>query len=183
MALIERHPPERRADRGVIVACTASCCCCCCCCLHTLGGIVGAAVASGIQARLPANPGPTERARRDSSAKATQLYWRVLLALGGLLALIGIMLAYGGVSQGPQAPDWQNIAFVIGAGFALGLPFLQVIASVVALILIAIFWDARYSDKTAAQKRIVVITGATIAGAVAGTVVMVFLLAALLNLH
>src|SRR5262245_37793029 len=40
----EAHPPERkRRPQSVVVAC--GCCCCCCCCLHTLGGVIGAAVA------------------------------------------------------------------------------------------------------------------------------------------
>ncbi len=39
------HPPERRHRRPIAPALAGGCCCCCCCCLHTLGSIIGAAVA------------------------------------------------------------------------------------------------------------------------------------------
>src|SRR4051794_15551797 len=40
------HAPERRR-RGVVPAQAGGCCCCCCCCcLHTVGGLVGALIAS-----------------------------------------------------------------------------------------------------------------------------------------
>ena len=41
---IEAHPPERGEHKKQYVI-LYSCCCCCCCCLHTIGGVVGAAVA------------------------------------------------------------------------------------------------------------------------------------------
>jgi hypothetical protein len=37
--------PERRRQRVSVPAQAGGCCCCCCCCLHTIRGIVGAAVA------------------------------------------------------------------------------------------------------------------------------------------
>jgi hypothetical protein len=40
---IECHPPERRRRVEARMCCGS--CCCCCCCLHTLGGIIGAAIA------------------------------------------------------------------------------------------------------------------------------------------
>jgi hypothetical protein len=42
--MIECHPPERRrrAEIRMCCGCTSSCCCCC---LHTVGGIIGAAIA------------------------------------------------------------------------------------------------------------------------------------------
>lgn len=38
------HPAERRHGVSPTPAQTGSCCCCCCCCLHTIGGLIGAAV-------------------------------------------------------------------------------------------------------------------------------------------
>lgn len=38
----ESHPPERRRRTETLMC---GCCCCCCCCLHTVGGIIGSAVA------------------------------------------------------------------------------------------------------------------------------------------
>ncbi len=43
------HPPERGPRRSSVPAQAGPCCCsCCCCCLHTLGGLIGAAVASNL---------------------------------------------------------------------------------------------------------------------------------------
>ena len=40
------HQPERRRQRASVPAQAGGCCCCCCCCcLHTVGGLIGAAVA------------------------------------------------------------------------------------------------------------------------------------------
>lgn len=40
---LESHPPERRRRPPTV---TLMCCCsCCCCCLHTVGGIIGSALA------------------------------------------------------------------------------------------------------------------------------------------
>jgi hypothetical protein len=50
--VIECHPPERRRRTEVRI-CHGSCCCCCCC-LHTIGGIVGAAVAPALGSRSSA---------------------------------------------------------------------------------------------------------------------------------
>ena len=45
--LIKQHLPERgeRKKSYLVVYSCGSCCSCCCCCLHTLGGVIGAAVA------------------------------------------------------------------------------------------------------------------------------------------
>ena len=41
---IVKHEPERRRKALTTLNCGCSCCCCCCC-LHTIGSIVGAAIA------------------------------------------------------------------------------------------------------------------------------------------
>src|SRR5438105_3692403 len=64
------HPPERRR-RSVIVA-SPSCCCCCCCCLHTVGGLVGAGIASA----------------KPTGRFAARLYWQTL----GILVGVGVFL-------------------------------------------------------------------------------------------
>ena len=157
MTTIERHPPERRENRGVIVACTGSCCCCCCC-LHTLGGIVGAAVAS------PSGTS-TDGASQASSAKAAHTYWLLLVALCGLIAAGGMSIAYSDRGR------WQDVAIVVG-GLVLGLPLVQIAVSVAAVILIAINWPFRFADKRAALKRIGRITRHTITGTMVGVIIM-----------
>src|ERR1022692_233243 len=51
------HAPERRRHRtGVPAQAGPGCCCCCCCCLHSVGSLIGAAVAPnlGPRSRMPA---------------------------------------------------------------------------------------------------------------------------------
>lgn len=66
---LQAHPPERRR-RGVTLA-AHGCCCCCCCCLHTLGGLIGAAVA-GTKARTP------------EGNRTVMAYWLILIATAAL---------------------------------------------------------------------------------------------------
>lgn len=42
---VRAHPPERRRAAPVTLN-AGCCCCCCCCCLHTVGGLIGAAMGS-----------------------------------------------------------------------------------------------------------------------------------------
>jgi hypothetical protein len=52
----ESHQPERRRRAGTTLS--AGCCCCCCCCLHTVGGLIGAAIASASGKFEPIPPFP-----------------------------------------------------------------------------------------------------------------------------
>jgi hypothetical protein len=61
---LTKHPPERRR-RSVTLA-AHGCCCCCCCCLHSLGSLIGSAVASVKT--------PTPEARRT-----VKIYWALFL--------------------------------------------------------------------------------------------------------
>lgn len=68
----ESHQPERRRRAGTTLA--AGCCCCCCCCLHTVGGLIGAAIASASGRFEPVPPFPfpeTDSARAPTSAPVT----------------------------------------------------------------------------------------------------------------
>src|SRR3954447_17287436 len=69
-----KHPPERRGGKGAKLYCGGGCCCCSCC-LHSLGGLIGAALASP---RRQAGPG---------SANAG-IYWLTLLLVTGLSVLL-----------------------------------------------------------------------------------------------
>ncbi len=165
MAAIERHPPERRANHGIVVACPGSCCCCCCC-LHTLGGIIGAANASTATAGKPsatASDRAAELARQQSSTKASGFYWQLLAALCGLIVLVL------GVPGGPGS------AIVALLGVAFFLPALQLLVSVAAGISIKLNWPRRFPDRDAAWKHVGAITAAAFVGAPLGTIIMVLL--------
>ena len=86
--LIQRHPPERgnRNAKHVVIFCGCSCCCCC---LHTLGGMIGAAVAGNYRA-VPDEPvdSPTPPKRLPSSQ---HLFWSSFL-IGGLTCVFATFL-------------------------------------------------------------------------------------------
>lgn len=153
MATIERHPPERRANRGVVVACTGSCCCCCCC-LHTVGGIVGAAIAAPGSARSVLGslgaPCVEVQASQDSAAKAAGVYWRLLgiCVLPTLIAPVIVIFC---------------------------LPLVQLVASAVAAILIGLNWPYQFPDRNAAIQQILSMTWKSIAGTILGVFIMVLL--------
>lgn len=98
---VEKHAPERRRVKVVTTHC--GCCCCCCCCLHTIGGLVGAAVGSVPVATTRVetmmvpdeyDPGQYRPARVRVPAptgRAVSLYWALLAGLS-LLVLVGTPL-------------------------------------------------------------------------------------------
>ena len=137
-------PPERH-HRGVAPAQAGGCCCCCCCCLHTLGGVVGAAVAPALGGPAPLPPRwaddgdwdddgddgfdrPQARPsrRRDYAPPAAGMtavayFWLSLLGVTALAAA-GAAVEYGVLGS--------------AAVVVLGLPLLQLgAAGVTALIL------------------------------------------------
>ena len=70
--ILRKHPPERRS-RSVTLA-AHGCCCCCCCCLHSVGGLIGSAVAS-------------TKSTTDEARRTVKVYLLVLLALTVLTVL------------------------------------------------------------------------------------------------
>src|SRR5262245_31272193 len=121
---VEAHPPERGKGRPVVVACGCSCCCCCCC-LHTVGGVVGAAVMSAATAGVDGDA-------LASRSVAKRVYWLSVLFL--VACIPGPLFAPGhGVHELDDA-FW--IAFL---GVALGLLLIQLAAaglSAIALLLL-----------------------------------------------
>jgi hypothetical protein len=61
--LFVAHPPERGRSRSSVPVC-AGACCTCCCCLHSIGGLLGAAIGS---VRLSNNP-ETDRIREEDNS-------------------------------------------------------------------------------------------------------------------
>lgn len=95
------HPPDKRRGHLSVPAQAGPCCCtCCCCCLHSLGGIIGAAVAPNMgSAARP--PGP--KANWDLLAH----YWEEEIEEPGPLgpAREGITTAREGITAGvPVTP-------------------------------------------------------------------------------
>ncbi len=123
MVWVQRHEPERR-EGGLDVA-AAGGCCCCCCCLHSLGGFIGAVtsaakpVAAEEQAAAHAGLVPGTLEPRYNVYKE---YWVSLLILCGLC--ISVLWPSANFAEG---------LFVL----ALAFPGVQLLASLVAVILVA----------------------------------------------
>ncbi len=104
---LHAHPPERRR-RGVVLA-AHGCCCCCCCCLHTLGGLIGAAV-EGSKASAP------------EGRKTVRAYWWTLLATT-VLGVAGFAV---------KDREGAGVVLVIAA---LAFPLAQLNASFLVLLM------------------------------------------------
>jgi hypothetical protein len=162
------HPPERgRAAAPVVLPC--ACCTCCCCCLHSVGSLAGAIVGTVVSVphvpSRPADPNFPFPFRRDEADEeeplipAGLLYWLVVSFLLG----VGAVWAF--LAGGARDP-WALVAGLV-YGFML-LPGVQLVASVVSMLLVAVF----YGNRGKAFLRLSQITGWSLAGAVIGVVLM-----------
>ncbi len=165
---IEHHPPERRR-RSVVTMHQGCCCCCCCCCLHSVGGLIGAAVApTSLLARL----GFGRRDRTDTPVSAhpkprtsaAAIYWWSFCTLI-LLCAIYILYYY--------PSDLHAIEFG-GLVVLFFLPMLQLFSSMIS------FWVVEFclsrEKQDAAHAEIGEITIGSFVGAAAGMGLMVILL-------
>jgi hypothetical protein len=160
--LIQCHPPERRR-RADIRMCHGSCCCCCC--LHTVGGIIGAAVAPSVGAHDPiplthyydevddiAVPNIAK-----TGVSAVRLFWLLSLAAAIVGALIGAVAG--------------------GENLVVGLVILALVFPGVQLVcaLIALFWlgTSARSDRSFQLKQGGKILLGLVLGTMAGILVMV----------
>jgi len=147
----EAHPPERRRRSRDVVCC---CGCCCCCCLQTLGSLVGASIVAARAAKTPkAIPStadgtvPVVLASVNTHLGAS-VYWK---ALGGLVVITALFC--GGDSS-------ATLLWLL-----LGMPFIQLGASLLAAIFLAC---SSNPDKSAGLRQIWVITLWTILGGAIG---------------
>lgn len=102
---IRALPAERaRRPAGVAACC---CCCCCCCCLHTIGGVVGAALG-------------TRRPLDEAERRTNRLYWS---SFGVLVVLTFLAAALAGEAA-------AGVFLVLGA-----LPLGQLFTSLIVLLL------------------------------------------------
>jgi len=172
---VTRHAPERGGGPPAVAP--AGCCCCCCCCLHTIGGIAGAIVGSSTQLPSrpvyetdPDSPFPFRRDvfEEDQPLVSPVLVYWMLLALA-ICATVSITVLINGTS-GMRDP-LDELFEMFAAGLFLSvmiLPGLQLIASLVAVVVVAIF----YPERSYALRRLGRITLYCLAGAALGTLLM-----------
>jgi hypothetical protein len=146
--VIVAHPPERRQPRAGPPA-QAGHCCCCCCCLHSLGALIGAAVAPAIgrgqeRSYLPIahywdeedeyddagdsgeyRPRTPDIALPRSGPSSVALFWWVLLALIGLGTLLSVV----------SGPEGLMVGWVI---MLMVLPFMQLGSALITCIALAL---------------------------------------------
>jgi hypothetical protein len=165
---IIRHPPEH-GPGGTPDVLPAGCCCCCCCCLHTLGGLIGAVVgsvnpiqAAPVRMSDPDSPFPFRRDEFEDEGPvmpATALYWLLVVFL------IAVTAVWYYVDRGARNPE--DILF--GLLIALMIfPALQLGASLLSLIAVALF----YPSRSMPLKRVGKITLWSFVGTIAGIVFM-----------
>jgi hypothetical protein len=104
----EKHQPERRRGASDRIMCGGGCCCCSCC-LHSLGGLIGAAIA-------------TSRSGQPEDNLVVKYYWIVLVSLTGVTMLINL-------------PNGVGMDVILTL---LYLPLVQLAASAVTLLFIGI---------------------------------------------
>lgn len=172
--IVTRHAPERQNGAPHILP-AGCCCCCCCCCLHTLGGIAGAVVGSVVQMPShpvyetdPDSPFPYRRDVFEEDQPLVSpvlVYWlMVLLMVFGTVAVTALWNASGGKLQ-------QDLPMLLGLGFftaVMILPGLQLLASLFAVIVVAVF----YPERSYALRRVARITLYCFAGSVIGLLLM-----------
>ncbi len=166
---ITRHPPEHGSARAPEVLPAGCCCCCCCCCLHTLGGIGGAVMGSTMRLETrpwgrvdPDSPFPY---RRDVFEEDEPLIHPVLLYWLMVMLLVAVLVVGTYVYNGASNPS----TLVWGAFLAvMVLPALQLIASLLAVVVVALF----YPERSYSLRRVGVITLWSFVGMSLGLLIM-----------
>jgi len=182
-------PPERGRARSLAPAqAGASCCCCCCCCLHSVGAVIGAAVAPAFGQQRRRGPRDQEEAdygdfagpvTGDSSGRmsAVGLFWLSNLILAGLVVVgCGAYAAVDGA--GNNAGSNFPLGMLAGGfGIVMLLPVHLLIAALVTLVILAV---QNRPDKTYQFGRLGRITLGLVIGTLAGGVPMAAVIAVLI---
>lgn len=163
------HEPERRRRQVLNLACGGSTCCCCCC-LHSLGGLIGSAVAPafGQGSRLPIYYYYDEELDEDvpytikPGISAVALYWWIFL--GVILLSPMLILPFFAEGWGPES---LLVGLVI---LALVLPAVQFGVGIIVLIVLACM---QRPDKTFQLWRLGKIMLGLVVGTIAGILAMV----------
>jgi hypothetical protein len=161
---VQRHPPERGL-RHSATAPAGGCCCCCCCCLHTLGGVVGALTARPKKVEEPPIPTATlGKPHVPAKYSATGLYWLIVLLVAGFA-----------VSWDVATNRYSDALDSLFAIVLLGLPVIQIIAMVLALLVVLL---SRRPGREQRMLHLAWIGARGLIGAVIGVLVMLPLLKA-----
>lgn len=164
--VISKHEPERR--RRAVTTLHCGCCCCCCCCLHTVGSIVGAAIAPalGKGGVMPLTHYYDDEAgieipiiQKPSFSGVTIFWWITCI-------LIFLCFAYGLLHDGRGGEN----ALITGILVLLLFPGLQLVSAFLTVIVLAC-WP-RY-DKMYQMGQVGKITAGVVAGCILGILAMV----------
>ena len=163
---IEKHRPERRRRAVTTFNCGCSCCCCCCC-LHTLGSLVGAAVAPAIGSGKPITmthyyddeTGRQYPLINKPGLSAVNLFWWILCFLIFLCFTFGIVTDAGGTS-----------VMITGIVVLMVFPALQ-LASLFLTLIVYACWPR--PDKFYQLQQLAKVALGVVLGTVVGTLVMV----------
>ena len=174
--IIQKHDPERRRQPVTTLHCGCTTCCCCCC-LHTLGSLVGSAVAPAIGrgAALSsltamayyedAETGEQFSLVKKPGFSAVTIFWWILCLLTLLGFLIGIFV---------EGNRTDNIV-ITGIVILIFFPALQLASAFITIIVFAIWprYDKRYQFMQLGK-----ITAGIFVGTILGTLAMVAVAAA-----
>ena len=173
---LQAYPPERspRKKQYVILY---SCCCCCCCCLHTIGGVIGAAVAgaTGNDRLGEFLSGKDKPPVIDGSARSLPssqgLYWLsmiivLVLSLGG-----GVAMVFANSQGSRMVSDIGEMLMMFGILLVMFGPAFLLAASVVMAVLLA--FSPRLRSKSGYWKSLGKITAGTVVGTIVGIIAMV----------
>jgi hypothetical protein len=134
---VTAHPAERRRMRSGAPA-QAGQCCCCCCCLHTIGGLIGAAVGPTVGPMRRRDLARTaEAADYDdefwdarqgrplpprAGVSAVAVYWLSVLALCGIGGGIALLQTVAGEADAPLVWGFGLVLFFPAVQLAAALP-------------------------------------------------------------
>jgi hypothetical protein len=169
---IEHHPPERRRRPVVTLYGTCCICCCCCCCLHSVGALVGAAIAptpllDPLARRLGGSHKKNDKAPPappKSGISAAAIYWWILCAQI-LVGAVYILFYY------PSDLEAIEIGCLVLLFF---LPLLQLFSSIITTVIIKAYWFGLRRKE--ANEQLGKITMGSFIGAFFGVALMVILL-------
>jgi hypothetical protein len=162
---IEKHAPERRKKAVTTLHC--GCTCCCCCCLHTIGSIIGAAVAPAFSSgsRMPITYYYDEETGKEyplikkPGLSSVTFFWWLTSFFVFLSFAAGIVMSATGES-----------VLITAVLVLLGFPVLQLASAIITIVVYAC-WP-RY-DKSRQLKHLAKITGGIALGSIVGGLIMV----------
>jgi hypothetical protein len=140
---IEKHAPERRRRPAVTTLHCGCSCCCCCCCLHSLGGVLVAAIAPAVGPKAPLPITYYYDEQTETKVKevgkpgfpSVLVFWWVFMVLCLLAVLAGTILFHG--SSGARESDWLLGIVISLVVLLLIMPGLQIAALVITFIAVA----------------------------------------------